>query len=32
MKRVCSPGGRVAVINTEASPDAAKAAEFNRME
>jgi SAM-dependent methyltransferase len=32
MKRVCAPGGRVAVIDTEASPDAAKAAEFNRME
>ena len=32
MKRVCSPGGRVAVIDTEASPDVAKAAEFNRME
>jgi SAM-dependent methyltransferase len=32
MKRVCAPGGRVAVIDSEASPDAAKAAEFNRME
>ena len=32
MKRVCAPGGRVAVIDTEASPDVAKAAEFNRME
>lgn len=32
MKRVCAPGGRVAVMDTEASPDTAKAAEFNRME
>jgi SAM-dependent methyltransferase len=32
MKRVCAPGGRVAVIDTEASPDVTKAAEFNRME
>jgi SAM-dependent methyltransferase len=32
MKRVCAPGGRVAVIDSEASPDPAKAAEFNRME
>ena len=32
MNRVCAPKGRVAVIDTEASPDAAKAAEFNRME
>jgi ubiquinone/menaquinone biosynthesis C-methylase UbiE len=32
MTRVCAPGGRVVVIDTEASPDAAKAAEFNRME
>ena len=32
MKRVCASGGRVAVIDTEASPDAGKAAEFNRME
>ena len=32
MKRVCAPGGRVAVIDTDASADPAKAAEFNRME
>jgi SAM-dependent methyltransferase len=32
MTRVCAPGGRVAVIDSEASPVAAKAAEFNRME
>ena len=32
MKRVCAPGGRVAVIDSEASPDPAKAVEFNRME
>ena len=32
MRRVCSPGGKVVVIDTEASPDVAKAAEFNRME
>jgi SAM-dependent methyltransferase len=32
MTRVCAPGGRVAVIDSEASPDPAKAAEFNRME
>lgn len=32
MKRVCASGGRVAVIDTEASPDAGKAADFNRME
>ena len=32
MKRVCAPGGRVAVIDTETSPDPVKAAEFNRME
>src|SRR5437667_6995375 len=32
MTRVCAPGGRVAVIDSEASPDSAKAAEFNRME
>jgi len=32
MKRVCAPGGRVAVIDSEASSDPAKAAEFNRME
>ncbi len=32
MTRVCAPRGRVVVIDTEASPDAVKAAEFNRME
>jgi len=32
MTRVCAPGGRVAVIDSEASPEPAKAAEFNRME
>ena len=32
MTRVCALGGRVAVIDSEASPDPAKAAEFNRME
>ena len=32
MTRVYAPGGRVAVIDSEASPDPAKAAEFNRME
>jgi SAM-dependent methyltransferase len=32
MRRVCGPGGRVLVVDTEASPDPAKAAEFNRME
>src|SRR5262249_1282426 len=32
MRRVCTPGGRVLVVDTEASPDPAKAAEFNRME
>jgi SAM-dependent methyltransferase len=32
MKRVCAPGGRVVVADTEASPDPAKAGEFNRME
>jgi len=32
MTRVCAPGGQVAVIDSEASPDSAKAAEFNRME
>ena len=32
MTRVCAPGGRVAVIDSEASSDPAKAAEFNRME
>lgn len=32
MARVCRPGGRVAVIDTAASPDPAKAAAFNEME
>jgi ubiquinone/menaquinone biosynthesis C-methylase UbiE len=32
MRRVCAPGGRVIVVDTEASPDPARAAEFNRME
>jgi len=32
MKRVSVPGGRVAVVDTDASADSAKAAEFNRME
>jgi ubiquinone/menaquinone biosynthesis C-methylase UbiE len=32
MKRVCAPGGRIAVVDTDASADPAKAAEFNRME
>jgi ubiquinone/menaquinone biosynthesis C-methylase UbiE len=32
MKRVCAPGGRIAVVDTDASADATKAAEFNRME
>jgi SAM-dependent methyltransferase len=32
MTRVCRPGGRVVVVDTEASPDPVKAAEFNRME
>ena len=32
MRRVCAPRGKVVVIDTEASPDVAKAAEFNRME
>jgi ubiquinone/menaquinone biosynthesis C-methylase UbiE len=32
MKRVCAPGGRVAVVDTDASADPVKAAEFNRME
>jgi ubiquinone/menaquinone biosynthesis C-methylase UbiE len=30
--RVCAPGGRVVVVDTYASPDPAKAAEFNRLE
>lgn len=32
MKRVCAPGGRIAVVDSDASADPAKAAEFNRME
>jgi SAM-dependent methyltransferase len=32
MRRVCAPGGKVAVADTDASADAVKAAEFNRME
>ena len=32
MTRVCAPGGRVAVIDSEASPVPEKAAEFNGME
>jgi ubiquinone/menaquinone biosynthesis C-methylase UbiE len=32
MVRVCDPGGRVVVVDTFASEDAAKAAEFNRLE
>ncbi len=32
MRRVCAPGGRVLVVDTEASPDPAKAAAFNDME
>ncbi|HXJ83312.1 MAG TPA: methyltransferase domain-containing protein [Candidatus Methylomirabilis sp.] len=32
MKRVCVPGGRVAVVDTDASADPVKAAAFNRME
>jgi ubiquinone/menaquinone biosynthesis C-methylase UbiE len=32
MKRVCVPGGKIAVVDTDASADPAKAAEFNRME
>jgi ubiquinone/menaquinone biosynthesis C-methylase UbiE len=32
MVRVCAPGGRVVVVDTYASPDPAKAAEFNRLE
>jgi len=32
MRRVCAPGGRVVVADTDASADLAKAAEFNRME
>jgi SAM-dependent methyltransferase len=32
MVRVCAPGGRVVVVDTYASPEPAKAAEFNRLE
>ena len=32
MRRVCAPGGRILVIDTQASEEAAKAAEFNRLE
>jgi ubiquinone/menaquinone biosynthesis C-methylase UbiE len=32
MRRVCRPGGRIAVVDTDASADPAKAAAFNRME
>jgi len=32
MKRVCAPGGRVAVVDTDASADPVKAAAFNQME
>ncbi len=32
MVRVCAPGGRVVVVDTYASPDPAKAAEFNWLE
>ena len=32
MVRVCAPGGRVVVVDTCASSDPAKAAEFNRLE
>jgi SAM-dependent methyltransferase len=32
MKRVCAPGGKVVVADTDASADTTKAAEFNRME
>jgi ubiquinone/menaquinone biosynthesis C-methylase UbiE len=32
MKRVCAPGGRIAVVDTDASADPVKAAQFNRME
>jgi ubiquinone/menaquinone biosynthesis C-methylase UbiE len=32
MRRVCAPGGRVVVVDTDASADQAKAAEFNRLE
>jgi len=32
MRRVCTPGGRVAVVDTDASADPVKAAAFNQME
>src|SRR4029077_12563271 len=32
MIRVCAPGGRIVVVDTCASEDPAKAAEFNRLE
>jgi len=32
MRRVCAPGGRVAVVDVASSPDPAKAAAFDRME
>jgi ubiquinone/menaquinone biosynthesis C-methylase UbiE len=32
MVRVCTPGGRIVVVDTCASDDPAKAAEFNRLE
>lgn len=32
MVRVCAPGGRVVIVDTYASSDPAKAAEFNRLE
>jgi ubiquinone/menaquinone biosynthesis C-methylase UbiE len=32
MVRVCAPAGRIVVVDTCASEDAAKAAEFNRLE
>lgn len=32
MARICAPGGRLVVVDMYASPDPAKAAEFNRLE
>ena len=32
MRRVCAPGGRIAVVDTDASADPVKAAAFNQME
>jgi SAM-dependent methyltransferase len=32
MRRVCAPGGKVVLVDVEASPDPMKAAAFNRME